>query len=138
MHVNKWLYEEWKVCTQITVRQQTQITVKHLSHFAQPVKGLWQQKSIYYDCMCIVDYVRISKRLSDNIRKTKRVVSVKISSHDASSTSNHFKFHFLWKTYSLVSDDFCNLSATRVFIRTNGEDVENKKTAKSLIDHFHC
>ena len=88
--------------------------------------------------MCIVDHVRISKRLADNIRKTKRVVSVKISSHDASLTSNHFKFHFLWKTYSLVSDDFCNLSATKVFIRTNGEDVKNIKTAKSLIDHFHC
>ena len=88
--------------------------------------------------MCIVDYVRITKRLSDNIRNTKRVVSFKISSHDASFTSNHFKFHFLWKTCSLVSDDFCNLSATTVFVRTNGEDVKNVKTAKSLIDHFHC
>ena len=88
--------------------------------------------------MCIVDYVRISKRLSDNICKTKRVVSVKISSHDASFTSNHYTFHFLWKTYSLVSDDFCNLSATRVFIRTNGQDVKNIKTATSMIDHFHC
>ena len=64
--------------------------------------------------MCIVDYVKISERLSDNICKTKRVVSVKISSHDASFISNHFEFHFLWKTHSLVSDDFCNLSATRV------------------------
>ena len=88
--------------------------------------------------MCIVDYVRISERLSDNIRKTKRVVSAKISSHDASFTSNRLKFHFLWKTYSLVSDDFCNLSATRVFVMTNGENVKNIKTAKSLIDHFHC
>ena len=78
------------------------------------------------------------KRLSDNICKTKRVVSVKISSHDTSFTSNHFKFHFLRKTYSLVSDDVCNLSAARVFIRTNGEDVKNIKTAESLIDHFHC
>ena len=60
MPVNKWLYEEWKVCTQITVTQQTQITVRHLLHLAQPVKWLWQQKSIYYDCMCIVDYVTIS------------------------------------------------------------------------------
>ena len=76
--------------------------------------------------MCVVNHVRISKRLSDNIRKTKRVVSVKISSHDASFTSNHFTFHFLWKTYSLVSDDFCNLSATRVFIRTNGEGEKYK------------
>ena len=42
------------------------------------------------------------------------------------------------KTYSLVSDDFCNLPATRVFVRTNGEDVKNIKTAKSLIDYFHC
>ena len=50
------------------------ITVRHLSHFAQPVKWLWQQKSIYYDRMRIVDYVKISWRLSD---KTKRVVSVK-------------------------------------------------------------
>ena len=88
--------------------------------------------------MCIVDFVRISKRLSDNIRKTKRVVSVKISSHDASFTSGRFKFDFLWKTYSLVSDDFCNLSATRVFVMTNGEDVKNIKTPKSLIDHLHC
>ena len=88
--------------------------------------------------MCIVDYVRISRRLSDNIHKTKRVVSVEIGSRDASFTSNHFKFHFLWKTYSLVSDDFCNLSATRVFIRTNGEDVKNINTAKPLTDHFHC
>ena len=86
--------------------------------------------------MCIVNYVRISKRLSDNIRKTKRVISVKISSHDASFTCNHFKFHFLWKTHSPVSDEFCNLSATRVFVRTNGEDVKNIKTAKSPIDHF--
>ena len=72
--------------------------------------------------MCIVDYVmiRISKRLSDNIHKTE-FVSVRISSHDPISTSNHFKFHFLWKTCSLVSDDFCNLSATRVFVGTNGE-----------------
>ena len=88
--------------------------------------------------MCVVDYVRISRRLSDNIRETKRVVSVKISSHDGSFTSNHFKFHFLCKTYSLASDDFCNISATRVFVRTNGEDVKNIKTAKSLINHFHC
>ena len=90
--------------------------------------------------MCIVDYVmiRISKRLSDNIRKTGRVVSIKISSHDPSFTSNHFKFHFLWKTYSLVSDDVCNLSATRVFVGTNGEDAKNIKTADSMTDHFHC
>ena len=65
----------------------------------------------------IVDYVRISKRLSDNIRKTKRAVSVKISSHDASFTSKHFKFHFPCKTYSLVSDDFCNLSATGQMVK---------------------
>ena len=73
--------------------------------------------------MCIVDYVmiRISKRLSDNIDKTERVVSVKTSSNNPSFTSNHFKFHFLWKTYSLVSDDFRNLSVTRVFVGTNGE-----------------
>ena len=83
MPVNKWLYEEWKVCTQITVTQQTQITVRHLSYFAEPVT----------------------------------VVSVKISSHNATSTSNLFKFHFLWKTYSLVSYDFCNLSATRVVVK---------------------
>ena len=82
--------------------------------------------------MCIVDYVRISKRLSDNIHKTKSIVFVKISSHDASFTSNHFKFHFLWKTYSPVSDDFCNLSPTRVFIRTNGKDVKNVKTAQVI------
>ena len=46
---------------------------------------------------------------------------------DICITSNHFKFHFLWKTYSLVSDDFCNLSATRVLVKTNGEDVKNIK-----------
>ena len=86
--------------------------------------------------MHIVNHVRISKRLSANIRKTKRVVSVKISSHDASFTSNHFQFHFLWKTYCLVSDDFCNLSATRVLTRTNGEDVKNIKTAKSRLIIF--
>ena len=119
-------------------KKTAQITVRRLSHFVQPVKWLWQQKSIYYDCMCIVDYVRISKRLSDNICKTKGVVSVKISPHDAGFTWNHFKFHFLWKTYDLVSDDFRNLSAARVFVGTNGEDVKNMKTAKSLIDHFHC
>ena len=88
--------------------------------------------------MCTVCVLLISKTLSDNIRKTKRVVSVKISSQDASFTSHHFKFHFLWKIYSLVSDNCCNLSGTRVFIRTNNEDVKNIKTAKSLIDHFHC
>ena len=71
---------------------------------------------MYHDCMCIVDYVRISKRLSDNIGKTKRVVSVKISSHDASFIFNHFKFYFLWKTYSLVSYDFRNLSAARKYL----------------------
>ena len=38
MPVNKWLYEEWKVYTQITVTQQTQITVRHLSDFEQPAK----------------------------------------------------------------------------------------------------
>ena len=91
------------------------------------------QKSIYYDCMCIVNYVRISKRLSDNIRKTKRVVSVKISSHDVSFTFNHFTFPFLWKTYSPVSDGFCNLTATRVLVRTNGEDVKNIQTAHFII-----
>ena len=51
--------------------------------------------------------------------------------------SNHFKLHFPWKTYRVFSDDFCNLSATRVFVGTNGEDAKNIKTAKSLIDHFH-
>ena len=86
--------------------------------------------------MYCYNYVKISKRLPDNIRKTKRVVSVKIISHDASFTSNHFKFHFFWKTYSLVSDDFCNLSATRVLVRTNGEDVKNIKTAKSRLIIF--
>ena len=77
--------------------------------------------------MCIVDYVRTSERLSDNIRQTKSVVSVKISSPDSSFTSNHFKFYFLWKTYRLVSDNFCNLSATRVFVGKNGEDAKNIK-----------
>ena len=90
-------------------------------------------------CMCIVEYVRISKRLSENIiRKTERVGSVKMSSHDPSFISNHFKFHFLWKPYGLVSDDFCNLYATTVFVRTNGQDAKNIKTTESLIDHFHC
>ena len=80
----------------------------------------------------------ISKRLSDKFLRLKELfLSVKISSYDASLTSNHFKFHFLCKTYSLVSDDFCNLSATRAFVRANGEDVKNIKTAKSLIDHSH-
>ena len=79
--------------------------------------------------MCIVDYVMISKILSDNILNTERVVSVKISSRDASFTSNHLKFHCLWKTYSLVSDDFCNLSAKRVFVGTNGENTKNIKTS---------
>ena len=122
--VNKWLYERMEsLHSYITVTQQTQIKVRDLSHFAQPVKWLWQQESIYYYFMCIVDYVmiRMSKRLSDNIHKTERVVSVKISSNNPSFTSNHFKFHFLWKTYSLVFDDFCNLSATRVFVLTNGQ-----------------
>ena len=54
---------------------------------------------------------------------TKKVASVKISSHDASFMSNHFKFHFLQKTYSPVSEGICNLSAKRVFVWT----------AKSLI-----
>ena len=36
-------------------------------------------------------------------------------------TSNHFKFHFFWKTCSLASDDFCNISSKRVFVGTNGE-----------------
>ena len=37
--VNKWPYEEWKsLQSYITVTQQTQITARHLSHFAQPVK----------------------------------------------------------------------------------------------------
>ena len=81
--------------------------------------------------MCIADYVRISKRLADNIPKTKRVISVKISSHDPSFTSNDLKFHFLWKTNSLVSDDFCILSVTRcIFMATNGEDAKNIKTAE--------
>ena len=84
--------------------------------------------------MCIVEFVKISKRLSENIR----IVSVKVSSHDPSLTSSHFKSHFLWKTYSLVSDDCCNLSATRVFLRTDGQDAKNIKTVESLIDHFHC
>ena len=57
--------------------------------------------------------------------KTKRVVYVSIRSYDPSFASNHFKFHFLWKTYSLASDDFCNPSATRVFVGTNAEDAKN-------------
>ena len=73
--------------------------------------------------------------MSENILSTERVVSVKISSHDASFTSNHFKFHSLWKTYSLVSHDFRDLSATRVFVGTNGQDAKNYKAAESLIDH---
>ena len=80
--------------------------------------------------MCIVDYVRISKRLSDNIRRTTRVVSVKISSHNPRFTSDHFQFHFLCKTYCLASDDSWNLSATRVFVGTDGEDAKNIKTAE--------
>ena len=38
--VIKWLHEEWKICTHMlhTVTQQTQITVRRLSYFAQPVK----------------------------------------------------------------------------------------------------
>ena len=96
-------------------------------------------KSTHYYCMCIVDYVSVLKRLSDNIRQTKRVVSVKISSHDPSFTSNHFKFHFISKTYCLASDEFCNLSAVRVFAGTNGEDAKKiSKLLKSLIDYFHC
>ena len=89
--------------------------------------------------MCIVDHVliRISRRLPNNIHKTERVVSVKISSQDPSFTSNHFKFNCLWKT-SPVSNDFCNLSATRVYVGTNGEDAKNIKAAVSMTDHFHC
>ena len=79
MPVNKWLYEEWKVCTQSSVFQ-----------FAQP--GLWQQKSIYDDCLCTADYVRISKKTVRQYYQTKRVAFVNISSHNASFMSNHFKF----------------------------------------------
>ena len=65
----------------ITVTQQTHITVRHLSHFTEPVKWLWQQQSIYYYYMSIVDYVmiRISKRLSDNIHKTESFASLWLS-----------------------------------------------------------
>ena len=64
---------------------------------------------------------------------------MKISSHDPLvSHPIILKFHFLWKTYSLVSDDFRNLSATKVFVGTNGEDAKNIKTAESLIDHVCC
>ena len=57
------------------------------------------------------------KKTVNNILNTERVVSVKISSDQF--RSNDFKFYFLCKTYSLVPDDFCNLSATRVFAGIN-------------------
>ena len=85
--------------------------------------------------MCIVDNVRIQKDCHTTFVRLKlRVASVKISSNDGSLTSNHFKFHFLSKIYSLASDDVCNLSATRTFVRTNGEDVKNIKPANSYTD----
>ena len=46
--------------------------------------------NLYYDYMCIVDYVRHWRRQSDNILKTERVVSLKIISHAASFISDHF------------------------------------------------
>ena len=86
--------------------------------------------------MCIVDYVmiRISKRLSDNIRKTERVVSVQISSNNLSFTSSHFQFHFLWKTYSLVTNDLQQEYLKGQVVNAK----KNIKTADSMIDHVHC
>ena len=60
MHVNKWLYEEWKVYTQITVTLQTQISVRHLLHFEQPVNDGCSRKVLIMT-MCIVDYARFQK-----------------------------------------------------------------------------
>ena len=93
-------------------------TVRHVSYFAKLLNDCGSRK-VFIMTVCVLLTCQDLKRLSDNIRKNKRVVFVKISSHNASFTSNHFEFNFLWR---LVSDDFCNLSATRVLIRTNGED----------------
>ena len=72
----------------------------------------------------MADYVmfRISKRLPDNIGKTELFLSR--SGHTIQFL--HSKFHFLWKTYSLVFNDFCNPSATRVSVWTNGERKKYK------------
>ena len=37
-----------------------------------------------------------------------------------------------------IADDFYSLSATTVFVRRNGKDAKNIKTAESLINYFHC
>ena len=87
--------------------------------------------------MCIVDYVmiRILKRLSDNINKTELFLSRSVYMiqflHPIVQNSIFFGKH------SLVFDDFCNLSATRVSVGTM-VNAKNIKTANSVIDHFHC
>ena len=113
-----------------TVTQQTQITVRHLFHFAQPVKWLWQQKSIYYYYMCIVHYVMI------RIQKDCQTIFIRLKELFLSRPVQTIQvlhpsilnsiLNFLWKTYSLVSCDFCNLSVTRVFVGTNGECYKYK------------
>ena len=64
--------------------------------------------------MCTVDYVRYWKRLSDNILETERVVSLKIISHDASFTYDHFTVPFLKTSITFLSL-FLLFNDTRVF-----------------------
>ena len=53
MHVYKWLYEEWKVCTQITVTQQTQITVRHLPILRNLLNDCGSRK-VFTNTVCVL------------------------------------------------------------------------------------
>ena len=108
--VNKWLYEEW------TSKKSALKLQWHSRHKLQwDTCPIWhnllndcgsRKVFICYDYMCIVAFVRILKGLS----------------HDPRFTSKVLKADFLWKTHSLDSDYFCNLS---VFVGTNGKDKKN-------------
>ena len=67
-----------------------------------------------------------------NFKKTQTIfIRLSCFCQDQFTRSNFYiqsvKIQFSLETYSLVSDDFCNLSATRVFVGTNGECKKYKK-----------
>ena len=66
--------------------QQTQITVRHLSHLTQPVEMTVAAEKylfIIYNYVCMATMSEFQKDCQIiNILKTERIVSVKISSHD--------------------------------------------------------
>ena len=118
--LNKCLCEEWNVCTYILQwhnRHKWQWEACPTSH---NLLDNCDSRKVFIITTCV-----LLTTSGLEFQKDCQTILIRLSCfcQDQFTRSNFciqsLKFNFLWRTYSPVSDDFCNLPATRV--GTNGE-----------------